>query len=46
MDLLKISSEKFNQTLIIITHDNNIAKKADKVIHIIDGEIKKTENSI
>lgn len=46
MDLLKISSEKFNQTLIIITHDNNIAKKADKVIYIIDGEIKKTENSI
>ncbi|WP_148552108.1 ABC transporter ATP-binding protein [Paraclostridium bifermentans] len=46
MDLLKMSSEKFNQTLIIITHDNNIAKKADKIIHIIDGEIKKTENNI
>ncbi|MCU9808432.1 ABC transporter ATP-binding protein [Paraclostridium sp. AKS46] len=46
MDLLKMSSEKFNQTLIIITHDTNIAKKADKIIHIIDGEIKKTENNI
>lgn len=38
MNLLKMSSKKFNQTLIIITHDENIAKKADKVIYIIDGE--------
>lgn len=46
MELLKISSKKFNQTLIIITHDNNIAKKADKVINIIDGCIKNIENNI
>lgn len=40
MDLLKMSSKKFNQTLIMITHDINIAKKADRIINIVDGEIK------
>ncbi|MGL5755805.1 MAG: ABC transporter ATP-binding protein [Paraclostridium sp.] len=38
MDLLKMSSKQFNQTLIMITHDENIAKKADRVIHIVDGK--------
>ncbi|RDY22655.1 ABC transporter ATP-binding protein [Romboutsia maritimum] len=46
MELLKMSSKKFNQTLLVITHDENIAKKADRVIHIVDGEIKKLENNI
>lgn len=46
MNLLKMSSKKFNQTLIMITHDSNIAKKADRVIHIVDGEIKKIENNM
>ena len=40
MNLLKVSSNKFNQTLIIITHDNNIAQKADRIISIVDGELK------
>ena len=39
MDLLKISIKKYNQTLIMITHNENIAKKADRVISIIDGEL-------
>ena len=40
MDLLKSSIKKYNQTLIIITHNENIARKADRVISIIDGELK------
>lgn len=39
MNLLKYSIRKYNQTLIVITHDSNIAKMADRVIHISDGEI-------
>lgn len=39
MELLKKSIKKFNQTLIVITHDIDIAKKADRVISIVDGKI-------
>ncbi|MCC0637839.1 MULTISPECIES: ABC transporter ATP-binding protein [unclassified Clostridioides] len=39
MDLLKSSIKKYNQTLIIITHNENIARKADRIISIIDGEL-------
>jgi putative ABC transport system ATP-binding protein len=39
MDLLKISIKKYNQTLIMITHNENIAKKADRIISIVDGEL-------
>ncbi|CEN75952.1 ABC transporter ATP-binding protein [[Clostridium] sordellii] len=40
MELLKKSIKKYNQTLIVITHDQNIAKKADRIINIVDGHIK------
>ncbi|MGL5315837.1 MAG: ABC transporter ATP-binding protein [Peptostreptococcaceae bacterium] len=40
MELLKTSIKKYNQTLIMITHNENIAKKADKIISIVDGELK------
>lgn len=40
MELLKKSIRKFRQTLIVITHDINIAKKADRIINIVDGTIK------
>lgn len=40
MELLKKSTRKFKQTLIVITHDINIAKKADRIINIVDGTIK------
>lgn len=40
MELLKKSIRKFKQTLIVITHDINIAKKADRIINIVDGTIK------
>ncbi len=39
MDLLKTSIKKYNQTLIMITHNENIAKKADRIISIVDGEL-------
>ncbi|HBJ1649773.1 MULTISPECIES: ABC transporter ATP-binding protein [Clostridium] len=39
MELLKYSRKKYNQTLILITHDERIAKMADRVIGIKDGEI-------
>ncbi|OKP91028.1 peptide ABC transporter ATP-binding protein [Paenibacillus helianthi] len=37
MDLLTFSVKKYNQTLIMITHDMNIAKVADRVVRIEDG---------
>ncbi|SCJ22368.1 Lipoprotein-releasing system ATP-binding protein LolD [uncultured Clostridium sp.] len=40
MDLLKKSIKRYNQTLIVITHDLNIAKKADRIINIVDGRIE------
>ena len=43
LELLKLSVKKYNQTLIMITHDNNIALQADRVITIEDGTIKSDE---
>ncbi|WP_411680126.1 ABC transporter ATP-binding protein [Clostridium thailandense] len=43
VDLLKMFNKIFNQTLIIITHDERIALQADRIIAIEDGEIKKDE---
>ena len=42
-ELLKVSVKKYNQTLIMITHDTNIALQADRVITIEDGIIKSDE---
>ncbi|MBV7271724.1 ABC transporter ATP-binding protein [Clostridium sp. PL3] len=39
IDLLKFTARKYNQTLILITHDVSIAAMADRVITIEDGEI-------
>lgn len=39
MELLKISVKKYNQTLIMITHDLNLAEEADRVIRIEDGNL-------
>lgn len=39
IELLKFSAKKYNQTLILITHDVNIASSADRVITIMDGRI-------
>lgn len=43
IELLKLSVKKYNQTLIMITHDNNIAVQADRVISIEDGMITANE---
>jgi putative ABC transport system ATP-binding protein len=39
IELLKFTTKKYNQTLILITHDINIASMADRVITIEDGQI-------
>ncbi len=43
VELLKYSNQKFNQTLIVITHDENIALQADRIIAIEDGKIIRDE---
>lgn len=43
VELLKQSNRKYGQTLIIITHDENIALQADHVIAIEDGKIVRDE---
>ena len=43
VELLKISVKKYKQTLIVITHDTNIALQADRVITMEDGIIKSDE---
>lgn len=43
LKLLKLSVRKYNQTLIMITHDTSIALQADRVITIEDGTIKQDE---
>jgi len=44
IELLKFTAKKYNQTLILITHDVNIAAMADRVITIYDGEITSDKN--
>ncbi|MBN9646416.1 ABC transporter ATP-binding protein [Terrisporobacter glycolicus] len=43
IELLKLSVKKYKQTLVMITHDPNIALQADRVITIEDGMIKSDE---
>lgn len=43
IDLLKQSNQKYNQTLIVITHDERIALQANRVISIEDGRIVRDE---
>jgi len=43
IDLLKMSNQKYNQTVVIITHDINIAKQASRIITIQDGKISGDE---
>lgn len=43
LELLKFSAKKYNQTLILISHDMNIASMADRVISIVDGKISSDE---
>ena len=43
VELLKLSNKKYGQTLIVITHDEQIALQADRVIAIEDGRIIRDE---
>ncbi|MBQ4465842.1 MAG: ABC transporter ATP-binding protein [Oscillospiraceae bacterium] len=43
VSLLRLSNQKYGQTLIIITHDENIALQADRIIAIEDGRITRDE---
>ena len=43
VELLKLSNRKYNQTLIVITHDENIALQADRILAIQDGRITRDE---
>ena len=43
VDLLKYSNRRFEQTLIVITHDESIALQADRMLAIEDGKITRDE---
>ena len=39
LGLLKMAAKQFSQTIILITHDRDIAQLADRIVHIEDGKI-------
>ncbi len=43
IELLELSNKKYGQTIIMITHDENLAMHADRIITIEDGKIKSDE---
>jgi spermidine/putrescine transport system ATP-binding protein len=43
VNLLKTANEKYHQTIILVTHDLNIAEKAGRIISVEDGKILKEE---
>lgn len=43
MELLKYSNRTYDQTMVVITHDEDIALQADRVIALADGRIVKDE---
>ena len=43
VELLKYSNEKYKQTLVVITHDENIALQANRILAIEDGKITRDE---
>ncbi len=43
MNLLKLSNQKYKQTIIMITHDHELAMQADRIITIDDGKIIRDE---
>lgn len=43
IDILKLTNQKYNQTILLVTHDDKIALQADRIITIGDGKILKDE---
>ena len=43
INLLKLSNQKYRQTLLLVTHDENIALQADRIIGISDGKVVRDE---
>jgi len=43
LTILRDTVNKKNNTLVMVTHDRNLAQVADRVIHIKDGKIRKIE---
>lgn len=43
MDLLKYSNRKFDQTILLITHDDKVARQADRILTMKDGRIVRDE---
>lgn len=43
MDIIKKMAKENNQTIVMVTHDRRLADYADKIIHILDGDIQKIE---
>ncbi len=45
LGLLKVTGEKFGQTIVMITHNEEIAQMADRIVRIEDGKIRDGENT-
>jgi putative ABC transport system ATP-binding protein len=43
LELLKLSNQKYNQTILLITHDESVALQADRIVAVEDGRIVKDE---
>jgi putative ABC transport system ATP-binding protein len=43
INLLKLSNQKYRQTLVLVTHDENIALQADRIIGLSDGKVVRDE---
>ena len=43
MDIIKRMAKENNQTIVMVTHDRRLAEYADKIIHILDGDIQDVE---
>jgi lipoprotein-releasing system ATP-binding protein len=41
IDLFKDLCREFNQTMLMVTHDEDFARQSDRIIHLVDGEIYK-----
>lgn len=46
INLLKTSNKRYGQTLVIVTHDENIALQADRIIGISDGQVVRDERVV